>query len=264
MARPDDKRRSLAKKMGVKGKVGDDVYITTNKIHRGFRKIAGKGNHLQNAGYMKQYLGPATTGAPTALAIMNEPWGKTIDKENSVDRIRNTVMKTYGKIAKALFGSPLMTAATDKLVDIAKDYAPVVEDIAKSIKNGGLEVDRMNTLMFAFRNAMVDSILEEYQKAQEKLPEEDREPISKDDIGALFATRPEFVGWMADDLKGVQEGRNTLTNTEKVTKAIGELEDHSGKQPGSLRSLQNDTLQTIRELHKMGLLNEKSLFKWLK
>jgi len=262
--RNEEERRKSAKKKGLVGKVGSDTSKDRSKTSRWFRRLAGKGQYYQNAGYMKQYIPAATTGAPQAKAIMDEPWSKTVDQDNAIDSLTNTLNKAYGKIATALFGTPLMETASDKLVDIAKEYAPVVEDIAKNIKNSGLKADRVNTLILSFRNAMVDSILEEYQKRQQQLPEDEREPISRDDVAALFATRKEMAEWLEDDLKGIQKGKDVLTNTEKITKAIGELEDHSGKNPGSLKSLQNDTLQTIRELHKLGLIDEKKLFNWLK
>ena len=265
LPRNDEQRAAEARKRGLKGKIGSDTErLAKNKVTRWFARQVGKGSYYQNPGYMKKYVPAATTGAPNAKYIMDQPWGKTIDREHIIDHAKGTFYKAYGKIANLLFGSTLMNTATDKLVDIASNYVPMVGKIADEIKKSGLNVHKINTLLLAFRNAMVDAILEEYQKEQEKLPEEDREPISKDDIAALFASHEEMMKWMKDDLEGIQKGKDTLTNTERVTKAIGELEDHSGKSPGSLKSLQNDTLQTIRELNKMGLIDEKSLFKWLK
>lgn len=260
-----EQRIAEAKRRGLKGKIGSDTErLAKNKFTRWAARLVGKGSYYQNKGYMKKYLPAATTGAPSAKYILDQPWGKTVDRDNAIDSISNTLNKTFGKIANALFGSPLMKMATEKIVDLAKDYAPVVQEVANKLQESGLKTHQVNTLILSFRNAVVDAVLEEYQKEQLKLPEEDREPISKDDVAALFATRKEMAEWMKDDLTGIQKGKDVMPNTERITKAIGEMEDHSGKSPGSLKSLQNDTLQTIRELHSLGLIDEKALFNWLK
>ena len=260
-----EQRRQYAKKRGLVGKTGDEAEgAGRGKLSRGFNRMLGKGSYLQNKGYMKKYVPAATSGAPSAAAIMGRPWGKTVDQDNAIDSLQNTLSKAYGRLAKAVFGSEGFGTAIDKVVGIVNKFAPAIGKIVENIKKSGLGTHEVNQLMLAFRNSMVDAVLEEYQKEQAKLPEDDREPISRDDVAALFATRKEFVEWMKDDLEDVQQGGQQLKNTERVTKAIGELEEKSGKRPDSLKALQNDTLETIRELHKMGLIDEKALFSWLK
>lgn len=233
------------------------------KVTRFFRKQLGKGNFKQAKGFMKGYLPRATGGSAKVMGIVNIPHNKTIAHEHAIDHLSGTLQKLYGTVSNKVWNSPLFGKAVDPLVSIAGRFVPVISKWVTSLRNSGLKTHEINQLILMFRNSLTDAVLEAYQEEQEKLPEDQRKPITKDDVADLFVSHDDFAKWLKTDIASAEKGTG-LPKTQQVVEAINELEKTSGENPPTLKALQNDTLETIRELHKMGLLDEKGLFKWLK
>lgn len=235
------------------------------KFSRFIRKQTGKGNFLQAEGFMKKYVPGATSRSAIAGQLMSKQssMGKSIAKENAIDHLSGTLQKAYGRIVSKIWGTPLVASSVDKLVSVANKFVPIVGPLVAKIKKSGLDGHQINQLILMFRNSLTDAILEQYQEDQSKLPEDQRQPITKDDIADLFASHDSFAKWFKSDLNSAEAGAG-LPKTEQVLKAVNEMEQASGDAPRTLKELQDDVLETIRELNKLGLLDQSSLFKWLK
>lgn len=240
------------------------TYKLNGKAAKWFRAQVGKRTYYQKPGFMGPYVSSAVSDAPTAKMFANASISKPVSKDNALDSLTNTLGKAYGKVVNAIWGkSQFVGGVADKLATIASSYAPFVKGLVEKIKKSGLERHNSNQLILAFRNSLVDAILEDYQKEQEKLPEDDRRPITSADVGDYIMTRKEFADLLLQDVKDADQGK-TMKATEAAVKAIGELEKADGKSPISLKDLQNDTLETIKKLHSLGLMDEQKLFDWLK
>lgn len=240
------------------------AYKLNGKAAKWFRSLAGKRTYYQKPGFMGPYVNSAVADAPTAKMFAGAKISKPVSKDNALDSLSNTLGKAYGKIVNAIWGkSKMVGAVADKLATVASSYAPFVKGLVEKIKKSGLEKHNSNQLILAFRNSLVDAILEDYQKEQEKLPEDERRPITASDVGDYIMTRKEFADLLLQDVKDADKGQ-TMKATEAAVKAIGELEKKDGKSPASLKDLQNDTLETIKALHSLGLMDEQKLFDWLK
>lgn len=246
----------MAKKIIEKGRSGKTA------IGKWGRKMVGKGNFAQAEGFMKKYV-PSGPEANMARGILNIPRKKTIAHENALDQLGGTLTKIYGKAANAIWSNPMASKSIDMLVGIANKYVPVLKAFVNKIKSHGLKAHELTELKLLFQNSMADAIMEEYQKEQEKLPEDQQRPITSDDIADLFASHKDFAQWLKSDVDNVDDGRG-LPKTKQVLEAVNQLERRSGDNPASLKALQDDTLETIRKLHSMGLLDSTKLFDWLK
>lgn len=246
----------MARKITETGRTGK------NKFTRWARKMGGKGNFLQAEGFMKKYIPPGQEAA-MARQILSIPRNKSIAHENAIDQLGGTLTKIFGKASNAIWGNPAGKAATDLLVSVASKFVPALQSLARRIQDKGLKAHELTQLKLLFQNSMADAIMEEYMREQEKLPDDQQRPITSDDIADLFASHKDFANWLKTDVQNV-EGAEKLPKTEQVMRAVNALERRTGENPATLKELQDDTLETIRKLHSMGLLDSSKLFDWLK